>query len=266
MFEIEDLSIPWSKGEAPEIDNPDRRVTDNHIVEHYAEHGYAVMDEKVPDDLIEEYCDTWMKYAPKPNGWAEATPYRRHGSLLNICSWGPMHEVMQQIIGEPMGLHLNLTGWRSTTRNWHQDGYLNPDSNKDHYIAVWIALDDIDVEAGPFQFIAGSHRMPWTVRNQLMRDALTPDEANSPMWPTYSERILTPIFESIIADQGLNVTTYLPSKGDVLLWHARLLHRGSSPVDPNLERKALIAHYSGIHHRPDMPKAVKSGDGWQFPL
>lgn len=266
MITIDDLSRPWDPWEVPEIDRTDRADSGNSLVEHYADHGYVVMDEKVPDNLIDEYCATWIEHAPKPMGWPEATSYRNYPSLLNICSWGPMHELMEQIIGEPMGLHLNLTGWRSTTRNWHQDGYLNPDSNKDHYIAAWIALDDIDIDSGPFQFISGSHRLPWVIRNELMRAALNSDEANSPLWPTYSERILTPIFESIIEDQGLNVTTYLPSKGEVLLWHSRLLHRGSSPINPDLERRALIAHYSGINHRPDMPEAVPSGAGWQFPL
>ena len=32
-----------------------------------------------------------------------------------------------------------------------QDGYLNPDRVSDHYIAAWVALEDIDPNAGPFQ-------------------------------------------------------------------------------------------------------------------
>lgn len=265
-MQISDLSKPWNVDELPHIDRPDRTPTDNPEVEHYAQHGYVVMEEKLPDDLIDQYCATWMEHAPKPTGWPEATPYRRHPALLEICSWKPMHELMAQIIGEPVGVHLNLTGWTSTTRDWHQDGYLNPDSNRDHYIAAWIALDDIDPHAGPFQFIPGSHRLPWTVRNQLMLNALTPEEASSPSWPTHSERILTPIFEELISDMDLKVHSYLPERGEVLLWHARLLHRGSKPIDDALERRALISHYSGIRHRPDMPRAIKSGDGWQFPL
>jgi hypothetical protein len=34
-----------------------------------------------------------------------------------------------------------------------------------------------------------------------------------------------------------------------------------------MERRALIAHYSGIHHRHDMPSAQQNVDcGWYFPL
>jgi hypothetical protein len=31
-------------------------------------------------------------------------------------------------------------------------------------------------------------------------------------------------------------------------------------------RKALIAHYSGINHRQDMPPAIQHGDGYYFPV
>ena len=60
--------------------------------------------------------------------------------------------------------------------------------------------------------------------------------------------------------------TYLPKKGDVLLWHSRLIHRGSKANVPGMERRALIVHYSGINHRQDMPQAEPYGDGYIFPL
>jgi hypothetical protein len=33
-----------------------------------------------------------------------------------------------------------------------------------------------------------------------------------------------------------------------------------------MERRALIAHYSGINHRQDMPAARQHGGGWYFPV
>ena len=62
------------------------------------------------------------------------------------------------------------------------------------------------------------------------------------------------------------ITSGNAKKGDVLFWHPRLLHRGSTPNDFNLERRALISHYSGINHRPDFPTAVPVGKGWIFPI
>ena len=165
----------------------------------------------------------------------------------------------------PMGVHLNLTPWVTTERNWHQDGYLNPDHVTDHYLAVWVALDDIHPDSGPFEFAPGSHRLPKITHDRMLA-SLTEKEQASPMWPKYSERILTPLFERLIVKAGMSVATYTPKRGDVLFWHARLLHRGSMANVPGMERRALIAHYSGIHHRPDMPPAVPYGDGYLFPI
>ena len=69
---------------------------------------------------------------------------------------------IEMLIGTPMGLNLALTGWRSTTRTWHQDDYLNPPYINCHYAAVWIALEDIDPDCGMFEFVPGSHKWPLT--------------------------------------------------------------------------------------------------------
>jgi ectoine hydroxylase-related dioxygenase (phytanoyl-CoA dioxygenase family) len=78
--------------------------------------------------------------------------------------------------------------------------------------------------------------------------------------------LLTPLFTEEVEKREAEVLTYLPERGDVLFWHGRLLHRGSIANKEGMLRKSLIAHYSGINHRQDMPKAQKVGDGWAFPI
>ena len=53
-------------------------------------------------------------------------------------------------------MHLNLTGWVSTERNWHQDDYLNPFINS--WYGRLVALDKISADAGPFEYVPGSHK------------------------------------------------------------------------------------------------------------
>jgi ectoine hydroxylase-related dioxygenase (phytanoyl-CoA dioxygenase family) len=171
---------------------------------------------------------------------------------------------MEQLIGEPAAVHLNLTGWVTTRRNWHQDTYLNPSHVGDYYVAIWIALEDIHPDSGPFQFVRGSHRWPTVTREKIL-NALDPSERDH-TWPKHSERLLTPLFEAEIEKRNAEVITYLPKRGDVLFWHGRLLHRGSEPNVPGMQRKSLIAHYSGVNHRQDMPTALPHGSGWYFPI
>jgi len=71
-------------------------------------------------------------------------------------------------------------------------------------------------------------------------------------WPKYAERFVTPAVDRKIEQSGLPVRTFLARKGDVPMWHGRLMHRGSLPRVPGTPRRSLITHYSGINHRPDM--------------
>lgn len=227
--------------------------------------GVVLLEGLIPEHLMVAYEEAWLSdNSERPMGWDYCTPYRNVPALADILSYGPLHEKMTELVGEPVGVHLNLTGWRSTTRNWHQDSYLNPPYVGDSYIAAWISLGDIHPDSGPFQYVPGSHRWPQVTREKILA-ALKPEERDH-LWPTHSERVLTPLFTELIEDRGVEPVTHLPSRGDVLLWHGRVLHRGSPPVDPTMERRALIAHYSGITHRPDMPPPYQSGAGWAFPV
>jgi hypothetical protein len=217
-------------------------------------HGHEIMD---------AYCTLWMSEHTEGNleppwretgGWPDPIPYMRFPEILNLLE--PFASVLEETVGEPMGLHLNLTGWVTTERNWHQDSYLNPPHVGDHYAALWIALEDIDPDSGPFQYVPGSHRWPQVTRERIW-EAL--GDHSSPDWPTRSERILTPAFEAELEKRQPEIVTYLPKRGDALIWHGRLLHRGSKANVPGMPRQAIISHFSGVRHRQDMPMRSEHG-------
>lgn len=238
------------------------------------ENGFVIKKNLLPENLMLDYERCWIEnngeivdgnlHMIRPGGWPDCTPYRRHPEVMEILMHESISSTIEELIGEPGGVHLNLTGWKTTTRNWHQDTYLNPPHVGDYYVAIWIALETIHPDSGPFQLIPGSH-MWRTVTQEKVLSSL-PENKRDYKWPTYSEEILTPLFEYIIESRNAEVFTYLPERGDVLFWHGRLLHRGSLASNNSLPRRALIAHYSGINHRRDMPRAKQHGSGWYFPV
>ena len=265
----------WTNRERlPRLDQPNEKPV-TILQSEWQDDGMVVLPNFMPESFLDKYAESWLRdNADRPGGWPFDVPYMYIPTLLDMLAYGPLNEAMEELIGEPMGTHLNLTGWRSTLRNWHQDGYLNPSHVHDWYCAVWIALDDIHPDAGPFQFIRGSHKFP-VINHEKILAVLGPDTEYDPDWPKRSEEILTPLFEQLIIDADLNVESFTAKKGDVLIWHSRLMHRGSIPNNPDLERRACIAHYSGIHHRPDMPGSPLSRigrkndcqlDGYYFPI
>lgn len=245
--------------------------------------GYLILKNFIPHELIDAYVARYErdngKYAPI--GYITGTPYMQVDEIKDLSLYAPLVEILNGLIGEPMGMSLNLCNWVSTERNWHQDDYLNPPEVNGHYLACWFALDDIHPDSGVFEFVPGSHKWP-VMRGEKVRALLEPHERADPLWPRIAERFLDEVFErKIIEEYKKNRQVAYEKakekagdgwpcfeidspikrwsdakKGDVLIWHSWLAHRGSKPKNPNLLRKSLITHYSGINHRPDMQKPL----------
>lgn len=265
-FTLDGLAEEWDAAAVPDTERepatPEQRW--------WSEDGVVVFPgwaNLVTEDAMSAYEVEWLEQnADRRGGWPHATPYIEHPALLNLCCQSGLAAALEDLTGEPMGVHLNLTGWESTRRNWHFDQYLNEPYVGGYYAAVWLALDTIHPDAGPFEYVPGSHRW-WPPISQAKMRAALGDDGRGPDWPKRSERILTPLFEAELAERAVTPTPFLGRRGDVLIWHSRLLHRGSPPIDPDRERRGLIAHFSGIHHRPDFPRARQHpAGGWYFPI
>lgn len=241
----------WTDEEKPLIDRSKKPKLEGHAKD-FEKNGVLHLKKFIPEELIAHYCLLRDSVAEK-GGWNMPTPYTHYRPIRDICLYTPLMNTMENLIGEPMMLHLNLTGYVSTERNWHSDSYLNPRHVSSYYLAVWIALDDISEHSGPFQYVAGSHKWPCISQEKVFeimkKDGIEP---SNPAWPRLTQGWLANACEQEIKSKKAEVTSYLPKKGDVLIWHSRLLHRGSEPTIKGTERKALIAHYSGIFHRDDM--------------
>jgi hypothetical protein len=105
-------------------------------------------------------------------------------------------------------------------------------------VANWIAFEDIAEDSGPLEFYPGSHRL-----NYLMsRDCdISVDEGRDGYGAYHAK------YETAVQDQ-IRVHDLLPHyfharKGDVLFWHANLLHGGSPIRNLDRSRRALVCHY-----------------------
>lgn len=242
------------------------------IQHQWQQNGYLILRNFIPHHLIDDYCARYEKDNGKnsPVGYPTGTPYMTVDEIKDLSLYAPLMEILNGLIGEPMSMNLNLCNWVSTERNWHQDDYLNPPEVNGHYLACWFALDDIHPDSGVFEFVPGSHKWP-VIRGEKVRALLEPHEQTNPDWPRIAERFLDDVFENEIQQRGAQVEQFTDAKkGDVLIWHAWLAHRGSKPKNPALLRKSLITHYSGINHRPDMqpPLLWENGEskGYYFPF
>ena len=236
--------------------------------------GVVIKRGFIPDSLIAPYVAVRERLADESHGkylvgWQSGTPYVHVPELRALSLYPPLMKLMEHLVGEPVFLHLNLTGWVSSDRDWHQDDYLNPPFVNGWYAAVWVALDRIDPESGVFQYIPGSHRWP-LMRGEKVRAFLTEEERDARnevgnlIWPTLSQDFVAAAVEAEIARQGVAPVPFLADRGDILIWHGRLLHRGSKAKVQWTERRAVISHYTGINHRPDTPNRAQDENGMTY--
>lgn len=97
---------------------------------------------------------------------------------------------------------------------------------------VWVALEDIDADAGPVFALPGTHRWP----------ELTPSDWGAAPGTEHYERYEAHI-AGLVADAGLEPEPALLVKGQALIWAGNLLHGGLPRRDPARTRHSQVTHY-----------------------
>lgn len=101
---------------------------------------------------------------------------------------------------------------------------------------VWVALEDVTEDSGPLFYYPGSHRWPIYANDQIGRMV-----AGSGGTPTQSS--FEPLWEALVKTHGVEPVTFLPKKGEALIWTANLLHGGSRQLDKSRTRWSQVTHY-----------------------
>jgi hypothetical protein len=266
-----DLAEDYSDAESTLLDQNDAQLSGlTADQQHWRDHGYVIKRNFIPHHLIDEYVELRRKLEVGSGPIADCHPHLYSEALRDICCSRELHYLIVDLIGEELGLHFTLNGFKSTERGWHQDDYLNPEDTLARYAAVWMAMGDIDPDSGPFEFIPGSHKWP-CMRREKVKAFIKPEIRNDPsnFWICASEYYVNKAVESHMKVTGSKAEQFQASKGDILIWNAKLMHRGSIPNNPELVRPALICHYSSIKSRRDIGSNItRHGDGgyfWEFP-
>lgn len=126
---------------------------------------------------------------------------------------------------------------------------------------VWVALEDIHVEAGPLEYVPGSHRLPYLQAHDVAVDSHP--EAK------YSPAIFHEAWLSMMAVQNLHSQIFAPRLGQALIWSANLLHGGTAVVNTKLTRWSQVTHYFFEGCRYYTPMLSRWPDGpvaWRQPF
>ena len=135
-----------------------------------------------------------------------------------------------------------------------------------HLCASWVALEDVQPGSGELMYYEGSHRLPdWLYSGAFKHYNHERDKHEEHM-----AHLKSLVDRS--EERGLKLTTFLPKKGDALIWAADLAHGGSEIGDPALTRRSLVTHYTDASTKPyyfrflpqDRQKVVQVKPGCAF--
>jgi hypothetical protein len=219
----------------------------------WAETGYLILPKLIPESLLDTAWEAYeqsvqrgvIKLAPELAGDGDRLPGRflnPHKRVRPFCRVARHPELMNwllRLLGHPVKLLQTIASHKGSQQSAHSDSIHMTTYPCGYLAAAWIAFEDIHPDSGPLEFYPGSHRLPYVFSRDLK---ISVDDMKKGGYDSYRARY-EPFVQKLITEHGLRPKYFEARKGDVLIWHANLLHGGSKRRDLRLTRKALVGHY-----------------------
>jgi len=206
----------------------------------FNENGFFIIKNAITEDKINAYLDLWNREnADNPSGWSNiggsAAAYLEYSEILDILC-DPSIANAFDVAEKSVALHADITYSVTTELEWHQDNCMPNEIAGSNYMGVWVALENVDEDAGPFEFVPGSHN--WDMDYNLLHETAVKGREH----PDLNDQRIK-YYQDQINTRSAKVEKLLIEKGDAFIWHGRLMHRGSPAVDRSKTRMSLIGHY-----------------------
>lgn len=226
---------------------------DAEMAEHWSLEGYHIAPKLIEDKLLDKVWGTYEKAIadgamtppPEPRGPGDVWP----GRILDPHLTLPVVREMQQhpgimricdvLLGRKTLPFQTIIGHKGSWQPAHDDSIHMTSYPDGFLIACWIAFEDIHPDSGPLEYFPRSHRLV----PPLLSADLGIGEKGYKADPNVYGRVYEPTIGKYVKKLGLKPETFLAKKGDVLFWHAHLLHGGAPRKNLALSRKALVCHY-----------------------
>ncbi len=141
------------------------------------------------------------------------------------------------LMGKPAVPFQSLNFTLGSEQRAHSDSIHMTTEPPGYLLATWIALENCTEENGPLFYYPGSQKLPFVSTEDYNsgNTALTIGEHSN---RRYEDKIA-----SVITQHHLEKRLFLARRGDVLIWHANLLHGGSPIEKAGSTRRSMVCHY-----------------------
>jgi len=185
---------------------------------------------KLPEDKIGPE-DPWPGRCLDPHLKVPALcPVMRHPEILRL-----VRLFMER---EPAPFQ-SIVSHKGTQQGAHSDSIHMTTYPLGYLTAAWVAFEDIHPDSGPLVYYPGSHRLPYVFSREV---GIGPGEFSAAGYVAYLDKY-EPYIRNLLAVHRCEPAYFHARKGDVLLWHANLIHGGAMRSDVRRSRRAMVSHY-----------------------
>ena len=162
---------------------------------------------------------------------------RKSGFIKSITKDLQLKSVLEFILDKEVVAFQTINFLKGSGQRAHSDSVHMTTYPLGYLIAVWIALEDTNAENGPLFYYPGSHKLPFLL-NKDFNEGETTLTLGKKDYDDYEN-----VVEALLKQSSFEKKSFYAKKGDVLIWHANLVHGGSPIINPALTRKSMVIHY-----------------------
>jgi hypothetical protein len=185
--------------------------------------------------LLEDDLKLWECGESGPprlqDGWID------HGSIRALALEPVVLDLLRHLYGREPFAFQTLNFAVGSEQHFHSDAVHFHSYPNGFMCGVWIALQDVQPESGPLIYFPGSHRLPYLSARSLGLDRDVVMEEQHP------QRFFEPSWQQAVNEHAFEKQQFLPKRGDLLIWHANLLHGGEPVQDKSSRRWSQVNHY-----------------------
>jgi hypothetical protein len=240
----------------------------------FREYGYVILPAAIPTPLLEAArTDLDRAYAGKVrNALFECGPlgcgsrpwqpemtehpakvldlHHFSSACLRIMFTPKISEFLGLIFESKAFASQSLGFLRGSAQECHQDSAYVVYTLPRHFAASWIALEDVTIGAGELVYYPGSHRLPdylYPGHHKSVSEARRMGAAEDRLDQAVRTHVAS--LHSRAEHAGYTSEVFAATAGDVLIWHADLIH-GGNPVSSSITRKSFVTHYCPRYAAP----------------
>jgi hypothetical protein len=200
----------------------------------FPDESFEQKAENIKQELYEYY--DWKTYKKNPKiSLRVQDAWKFNEDVKSLATNETILNYLERLYGRKPVPFQTLNFPVGTQQHFHTDAVHFSCVPERFMCGVWIALEDVEVDAGPLEYYPGSHKWPIYTNEHMGISVSAKNKINQ----TFYHDTWTQLVEETKTERQ----TFLAKKGDALIWCANLLHGGAPQLNLSKTRWSQVTHY-----------------------